>query len=58
MLKNLNHPNIVKYYGSEIQDKYLKIYLEYIDMGSISKMLKTYGPFPEEVVIRYTKQLL
>ena len=27
-------------------------------MGSISSMLKTYGPFPEEVVIRYTKQIL
>ena len=54
-LKELKHPNIVKYYGSEIENEYLKIYLEYIDMGSISSMLKTYGPFPEEVVVRYTK---
>ncbi len=27
-------------------------------MGSIASMLKIYGPFPEEVVIRYTKQIL
>ena len=27
-------------------------------MGSISAMLKQYGTFPEEIVIRYTKQLL
>lgn len=53
-LKILKHPNIVIYYGSEIDDEYLKIYLEYIDMGSISSMLKTYGPFPEDIVINYT----
>lgn len=45
----------MKYYGSEIEECFLKIYLEYVDMGSIASMLKIYGPFPEEVVIRYTK---
>lgn len=54
-LKDLEHPNIVKYYGYDIDKDYLKIYLEYIDMGSISAMLKKYGSFPEEVVVKYTK---
>ena len=54
-LKDLKHLNIVAYYGSEIQGEYLKIYLEYIDMGSIASMLKTYGPFPQDIVIHYTK---
>ena len=57
-LKELQHPNIVKYYGYEIDKDYLKIYLEYIDMGSISSMLKKHGSFPEEIVINYTKQIL
>lgn len=55
VLKELRHPNIVKYYGSEKDESFLKIYLEYVDMGSIAIMLKKYGSFSEEVVIRYTK---
>ena len=58
ILRELKHPNIVNYYGSELDQEYLKIYIEYIDMGSIASMLKTYGPFPEEIVRRYTRQIL
>lgn len=58
ILKDLKHQNIVTYYGSELDKEYLKIYIEYIDMGSIASMLKTYGPFPEEIVRRYTRQIL
>lgn len=58
VLKELRHPNIVKYYGFERDEDFLKIYLEFVDMGSISTMLKNYGPFPEPVVIQYTKQIL
>ena len=54
-LKELKHPNIVAYYGSEVWGEFLLIYLEYIDMGSIASMLKSYGPFPQDVVINYTK---
>ena len=55
ILKQYQHPNIVQYYGSEIQGQNLKIFLEYVDMGSISQMLEKYGNFAEEVVIRFTK---
>lgn len=58
LLSELKHPNIVAYFDSERENDYLKIYLEYVDMGSIANMLKIYGPFPEEVVSRYTKQIL
>lgn len=58
LLSELQHPNIVAYYDSEREGDYLKLYLEYVDMGSIANMLKTYGPFPDEVVSRYTKQIL
>ena len=58
LLAELKHPNIVAYYDSETDGECLKIYLEFVDMGSIAHMLKTYGPFPDEVVARYTKQIL
>ena len=58
LLSELKHPNVVAYYDSERDNDHLKIYLEYVDMGSIASMLKTYGPFPDEVVARYTKQIL
>lgn len=58
LLSELKHSNVVIYYDSEREEEYLKIYLEYVDMGSIASMLKTYGPLPEEVVAQYTRQIL
>lgn len=58
LLSELQHANIVKYYHSEMETNYLKIYLEYVDTGSIARMLNIYGALKEEVVIRYTRQLL
>lgn len=58
LLSELKHPNVVAYYDSERENEFLKIYLEYVDMGSIATMLKTYGPFPDEVISRYTRQIL
>ncbi|KAJ6404837.1 hypothetical protein OIU84_012917 [Salix udensis] len=37
VLRDLKHPNIVQYYGSEIVDDHFYIYLEYINPGSINK---------------------
>ena len=50
----MSNENIVSYYGCK-RDKYtLRIYLEYIDMGSISSMLQTYGAFNEQIASIYT----
>uniref|UniRef100_A0A0E0CLY2 mitogen-activated protein kinase kinase kinase n=1 Tax=Oryza meridionalis TaxID=40149 RepID=A0A0E0CLY2_9ORYZ len=58
MLKQLSHQNIVQYYGSELADEALSIYLEYVSGGSIHKLLKEYGPFKEPVIRNYTRQIL
>ncbi|MBJ8119855.1 protein kinase, partial [Bacillus cereus] len=33
LLSELKHPNVVEYYDSERENEFLKIYLEYVDMG-------------------------
>ncbi|CAD6260827.1 unnamed protein product [Miscanthus lutarioriparius] len=58
MLRQLSHPNIVQYHGSELSDEALSIYLEYVSGGSIHKLLGEYGPFKEPVIRNYTGQIL
>lgn len=40
LLKNLHHPNIVKYKGSEKTKDYLYIILEYCENGSLHNICK------------------
>ncbi|XP_072969741.1 mitogen-activated protein kinase kinase kinase 3-like isoform X2 [Typha angustifolia] len=58
LLSQLSHPNIVQYYGSELADDTLSVYLEYVSGGSIHKLLREYGPFKEPVIRNYTGQIL
>lgn len=58
LLAELKHPNIVTYYGVHTASDYIKIYMEYVDNGSVSRMIKLYGKLGEAVVARYTRQLL
>ncbi|CAN8294885.1 unnamed protein product [Cochlearia groenlandica] len=58
LLKNLSHPNIVRYLGTVREDDTLNILLEFVPGGSISSLLEKFGPFPESVVRTYTRQLL
>ncbi|KAH0453366.1 hypothetical protein IEQ34_017690 [Dendrobium chrysotoxum] len=64
LLKNLSHPNIVRYLGTVREEETLNILLEFVPGGSISSLLGKFGSFPEAVcaivvVIKmYTKQLL
>ncbi|PUZ76086.1 hypothetical protein GQ55_1G262600 [Panicum hallii var. hallii] len=58
ILRQLSHQNIVQYYGSELTDEALSIYLEYVSGGSIHKLLRDYGPFKEPVIRNYTRQIL
>ncbi|GFP84003.1 mitogen-activated protein kinase kinase kinase npk1 [Phtheirospermum japonicum] len=58
LLKNLSHPNIVRYLGTAREDDSLNILLEFVPGGSISSLLGKFGSFPESVIRMYTKQLL
>ncbi|XP_008795232.1 mitogen-activated protein kinase kinase kinase 3-like [Phoenix dactylifera] len=58
LLSQLSHPNIVQYYGSELAEDALSVYLEYVSGGSIHKLLQEYGPFREPVIRSYTGQIL
>lgn len=58
LLKNLNHPNIVKYHGFVKTADNLYIILEYCENGSLHSICKNFGKFPENLVSLYTSQVL
>ncbi|CAA7027564.1 unnamed protein product [Microthlaspi erraticum] len=58
LLKNHSHPNIVRYLGTVREDETLNILLEFVPGGSLSSVLEQFGPLPEAVVGKFTKQLL
>ena len=58
ILSRLQHKNIVRYIGSSCEDEYFNIFLEYEGGGSIAKLIARYGMFKENLVRRYSKQIL
>lgn len=58
LLKNLNHPNIVKYKGFVKTPEYLYIILEFCENGSLHHICKRFGKFPENLVAVYICQVL
>lgn len=57
ILSKINHPNIVKYYGTFEKKNCLNIVLEYCNGGSLSKLLKHYK-FDENMIRNYISQIL
>ena len=58
LLQNLRHKRIVTYYGTERTKTYLSIFMEYVPGRSIHTRLREYGAFSEDVVKKYTRQVL
>lgn len=58
LLKNLDHPNIVKYHGFVKSTESLNIILEYCENGSLHSISKNFGKFPENLVGLYMSQVL
>ncbi|KAJ1806537.1 Protein kinase of the Mitotic Exit Network, partial [Coemansia sp. RSA 2598] len=58
MLRDLHHPNIVKYIGYEQTDDELDIILEYCEGGSLQNILRKFNKFPENLVGVYVAQIL
>ncbi|KAF5380735.1 hypothetical protein D9757_007156 [Collybiopsis confluens] len=58
LLKNLRHPNIVKYKGFVKTRMHLYIILEFCENGSLAQIGKRFGKFPENLVGVYVNQVL
>lgn len=58
LLKELRHPNIVQYLGSNSDDSHLNIFLEYVAGGSVASMLASYGSFGEALISNFVRQIL
>ncbi|KAG6481151.1 hypothetical protein ZIOFF_057746 [Zingiber officinale] len=56
LLKNLSHPNIVRYLGTTREEETLNIFLEFVPGGSISSLLGKFGSFPEAVCYKNVYQ--
>ncbi|TVT99869.1 hypothetical protein EJB05_54722 [Eragrostis curvula] len=59
VLSQLTHHNIIQYYGSNMSDDAISIYIEYAPNGSIQKFLSDNGgPLKEPMIRDYTAQIL
>lgn len=58
LLRELKHPNIVQYLGSNSDDTHLHIFLEYVPGGSVASMLVNYGPLGEGLIKNFVRQIL
>ncbi|KAH0621358.1 hypothetical protein JD844_022542 [Phrynosoma platyrhinos] len=58
ILKNLTHINIVGYLGTALEDSIVSIFMEFVPGGSISSIIHRFGPLPEIVFCKYTKQIV
>ncbi|XP_073401628.1 mitogen-activated protein kinase kinase kinase 19 [Dendrobates tinctorius] len=58
LLKTLKHINIVGYLGTSFDDTVVTIFMEYVPGGSISSILRHFGPLQEVVIRRYTSHIL
>eukprot|EP00957_Ditylum_brightwellii_P194906 14848885-Ditylum_brightwellii.AAC.1 len=60
LMRTLDHCNIVKYLGSEmdVSNHVLHIFQEWVPGGSVSSLLKKFGPFQLPVVQSYLHQVL
>ncbi|XP_056389196.1 mitogen-activated protein kinase kinase kinase 19-like isoform X2 [Hyla sarda] len=58
LLKTLKHPNIVGYLGTSFEDPVVTIFMEFVPGGSISSVIRHFGPLREVVISKYTSHIL
>ena len=58
LLRDLQHPHIVQYLGSNSADNKFNIFLEYVPGGSVAAMLTSYGKLKEPLIRNFVRQIL
>ena len=58
LMRSLQHKNIVRYLGAQMDKKFLHIFQEWVPGGSISGLLNKFGSFSIEVIRSYISQTL
>ncbi|KAJ2883349.1 Protein kinase of the Mitotic Exit Network, partial [Coemansia aciculifera] len=58
LLKSLSSPRIVRYHGFVKTDTHLNLMMEYVENGSLSATLKSFGSFPEKLVLAYAVKII
>lgn len=57
-LKGLSHPRVTDYYGCEMKNNKILIYMEYLAGGSLRRIIDTSGALEEKEALTYTAQVL
>jgi len=58
ILKKLRHPHIVLYYGTNEQNGFFNIFMEYITGGSLRNYIQKNGPLSEKLTRKYVFHIL
>lgn len=58
LLKSLSNPRIVRYHGFVKTESHLSLVMEFVENGSLSATLKSFGSFPEKLVLAYTVKII
>ena len=58
LLRNLSHPNVIHYIGTEYSSTHFYIFLEYAEGGSLRQLYLRNGPLEERVIIYFLQQIL
>lgn len=58
ILRKLEHPNIVVYYGSNITDGNFNIFMEYVSGGSMRAFIQNNGPLSNKYAIKCLHHIL
>ena len=58
LLRDLQHPHIVQYLGSNCTEDKFNIFLEYVAGGSVAAMLNSYGKLKEPLIRNFVRQIL
>jgi len=58
ILVNLDHPNVVKIFDVFDSPKHLFLVLEFVEHGSLFKVMKRYGVFPPDLILFCVEQIL